>query len=335
MKKLERAKMKRFQNKILSWYKIHQRDLPWRNIPFDPVSGQRDPYKILVSEIMLQQTQVSRVIPKYEAWLNEFPTLNALAKAKTSDVLRLWSGLGYNRRAVYLQKAAKAILVYSQTCHSHERENPAKDSRHLTSLKFRRSGRGNDGEGEDNVMWPKTVDELKKLPGIGEYTARAIACFAFDQQIAVVDTNIRKVILTKFRQNHPELVEGSHPELKRDSSAPPQNDQELLTDKEIQKIAEQLLPNGKAYAWNQALMDYASVMLKKEKIPLKTQSKFKGSNRYYRGQIVKLLIQYKVSSISYFVEKFDKNEIFVEKIVKDLERDGLIVFENKSIRLNE
>lgn len=261
---MEQREATLFQKKILAWYAKHQRDLPWRR--------DRDPYHILVSEIMLQQTQVTRVLLKYEAWLKAFPTVEKLAVAKTADVLRLWSGLGYNRRALYLQKTAQAIV-----------------SKH-------------------NGVWPKTVDELKKLPGIGEYTARAIACFAFDQQIAVVDTNIRKVILTQFPH--------------------------FATEKNTQRLADQLLPKGKAYQWNQALMDYASSVLKQEKIPIPKQSKFLGSNRYYRGQTVKLLLEYQVVSISYLAKKLERDEVFIRSIIAGLIKDGLVIQKKDKISLS-
>jgi A/G-specific adenine glycosylase len=215
-----------FQRRILSWYRVNKRELPWRR--------DREAYHIFVSEIMLQQTQVARVISKYEAFLDAFPTICDLADAKPSAVLRLWSGLGYNRRAMYLQKAAQSICC------------------------------------DLRGVWPRTVEELKKLPGVGEYTARAIACLAFDQQIAVLDANVRRVILTQFQKSHY-------------TSYPPSM-------KELQGIADQLLPFGKAYEWNQALMDYSSVELVKEKIPVVRQSAFKGSRRYVRGSILKYLV---------------------------------------------
>ena len=154
MSPLMSSEVKKFQQKILDWYEKNKRDLPWRRT--------RDPYKIWISEIMLQQTQVSRVIPKYEAWLEKFPTVASLAKAKTADVLAMWSGLGYNRRALNLKKTAERVV------------------------------------NEFGGKFPRDEKLLRSLPGIGEYTAGALLCFAFDEQIAVVDTNIRKVILTQF-----------------------------------------------------------------------------------------------------------------------------------------
>jgi A/G-specific adenine glycosylase len=292
---MTKREIQAFQQEILSWYEKHQRDLPWRKT--------REPYRILVSEIMLQQTQVSRVIPKFEAWLQAFPDVPSLAKASTADFLRLWSGLGYNRRALYLQKAAQSLIESRSKNH----ESWGK-----------------------NIIWPKTVEELKKLPGIGEYTARAVACFAFDQQIAVVDTNIRKVILTKFC--HPEFISGSHTH-QRKMLNQVQHDKVIFTDKKIQNIADELLPPGQAYEWNQALMDYASAMLKQEKIPVAKQSKFKGSNRYYRGQTVKLLLEKKQVSLEELATELKITPLFLEKIIIGLVKDELVKYESRKISL--
>src|SRR6266513_4219730 len=135
---------------LLSWYKQEQRDLPWR--------ATNDPYAILVSEIMLQQTQVDRVLPKYEQFLTTFPTLADLAQASTADVISVWVPLGYNRRAVNLQSIARQVLA------------------------------------EYDGRIPDTIDGLLQLKGVGRYTAGAIACFAYRKQVAIVDTNIRRVL---------------------------------------------------------------------------------------------------------------------------------------------
>src|SRR5947209_4028069 len=120
-----------FQQHILTWYDTFKRDLPWR--------GDADPYHILVSEVMLQQTQVDRVIPKYLAFLERFPTLHSLADASTGDVIREWRGLGYNRRALNLKRAAEAAVR------------------------------------DHGGRLPASVEDLEKLPGIGKYTASAVA----------------------------------------------------------------------------------------------------------------------------------------------------------------
>ncbi len=141
--------------KILwKYHKAHRRDLPWRNT--------HDPYRILVSEMMLQQTQVSRVLIKYKEFLKAFPTLKALAKAPITDVLKLWKGLGYNRRAFFLKRIADEVAV-------------------VHAGKF-----------------PKQYTEMLKLPGIGQSTAGAISVFSFNQKIAFLETNIRAVYMYFF-----------------------------------------------------------------------------------------------------------------------------------------
>jgi A/G-specific adenine glycosylase len=148
------AEIKSFQKKISAYYKKHGRDLPWRNT--------RDPYRIFVSELMLQQTQALRVIPKYNAFFEKFGSVEKLASASTRDVLTIWQGLGYNRRALYLKRCAEMLV------HDYK-------------------GR-----------IPKNVDELLKLPGIGPYTARAIVVFSFDVPEVFIETNIRSVYLHEF-----------------------------------------------------------------------------------------------------------------------------------------
>jgi A/G-specific adenine glycosylase len=131
------------QNALLAWFAETERDLPWRRT--------RDPYAILVSEVMLQQTQASRVAPRYVAWLERWPSVEALAGASTAEVIRAWQGLGYNRRALNLQRAARHV-----------------------------AGNG----------WP---EDLTILPGVGRYTADAVACFALDRPVLPVDVNVRRV----------------------------------------------------------------------------------------------------------------------------------------------
>ena len=131
------------KERLLAWFQIHGRELPWRRT--------RDPYAILVSEVMLQQTQVDRVVPRYLEWLQRWPTVESLARTSAADVIRAWQGLGYNRRALNLHRAAKAVAA--------------------------------DG-------WP---DELTELPGVGRYTADAIACFAFGRDVLPRDTNVLRV----------------------------------------------------------------------------------------------------------------------------------------------
>ncbi len=151
--------MEDFQSIVLEYYRKHGRhDLPWRL----PGKNGFDPYKIMVSELMLQQTQVQRVIPKYEAFMQEFPDVDSLADAPQKDVLVAWSGLGYNRRALYLQRAALAI---------------------------KQDFGGN---------FPDDTKLLTTLPGVGKNTAGAIAAYAFNEPAAYIETNIRTVYLHHF-----------------------------------------------------------------------------------------------------------------------------------------
>ncbi len=131
------------REQLLAWYRTNRRDLPWRRT--------RDPYAILVSEVMLQQTQVERVVPRYQAWLERWPTIEAFAAAPVAEAIREWQGLGYNRRALNLHRAAARIAA--------------------------------DG-------WP---DDLTELPGVGRYTADAVARFALERDVLPVDTNVARV----------------------------------------------------------------------------------------------------------------------------------------------
>jgi A/G-specific adenine glycosylase len=180
---------------LLYWYRQHGRNLPWRHT--------RDPYAVLVSEVMLQQTQVDRVLPKWHAWLEQFPTILALASASRAEVIRAWSGLGYNLRAVRLHDIAKQAV---------ERFGGA---------------------------LPGTLPDLLALKGIGRYTAGAVACFAFEQPVAMVDTNVRRVLGRVFWGN-------------------PQVGAEQA--RAIQRLAEAVLPLDEPFAWNQALMDLGATL---------------------------------------------------------------------------
>lgn len=145
-----RVEKSAFRNKLLAWYDLHARDLPWRR--------SRDPYRVWVSEIMLQQTRVAAVIEHYHEFLRRFPTVQKLAAAREASVLAAWSGLGYYRRARMLHAAAKAIT------------------------------REHDGK------FPETAKQWRTLPGVGRYTAAAIASICFGEAVAVVDGNVERVL---------------------------------------------------------------------------------------------------------------------------------------------
>ncbi len=185
-----------FQYELLRWYLQHGRDLPWRHT--------RDPYRILISEIMLHQTQVNRVIPKYNEWLAVYPTFEALAAAPLEDVTKLWRPLGYNFRPIRLHQIARYVVS------------------------------------KRNGKLPNTVAELVSLPGIGRYTAGAILSFAFRQDTPIVDTNVRRLIQRFFGV--------------RDSP------QYGTAEKEVWNLAKMLIPYGKAFIFNQALIDFGALI---------------------------------------------------------------------------
>lgn len=186
----------KFQNLLLSWYVQEKRDLPWRKT--------KDPYKILVSEIMLQQTQVDTVIPYYERWIERFPDFQTLATAKETDVLKFWQGLGYYRRAKMLHRNAQVI------CKEYHAELP-----------------------QD----PKT---LLTLPGIGRYTAGALASIAFEKKAPLLDGNVIRILTRLF--------------------AIAENVSDKKTIERLWKIAENLLPDKKIGDFNQALMELGATI---------------------------------------------------------------------------
>jgi A/G-specific adenine glycosylase len=282
---------------LLAWWHANRRDLPWRQT--------RDPYRILVSEVMLQQTQVDRVIPYFSHWLEAFPTVHDLAAAPTADVIRLWAGLGYNRRAVNLQRTAQAVV-------------------------------------ERGGTFPESVDELLELPGVGPYTAGAIACFAFEQDVPFIDTNMRRVLHRVF--------------FGVDVPGPTASDREVLA------IASVAIPPGDGWNWNQGLMEFGALHCTARKplcviCPLqvecsawpdiqsaiaehakpgrrKEQVPFKQSNRYFRGRVVDTLRDRDHAHAGVAIEDLgpmvredfaDDHVPWLFELAQGLERDGLAV----------
>ena len=303
---------------IFSWWRQHGRVLPWRQkktsnsstvreaafTEYFATSTRRDPYSVVVAELMLQQTQVDRVLPKYEAWMRRWPTPADLASATLAEVLIFWQGLGYNRRARFLWLLAKEI---------------------------ERSG-----------SWPTTEKELRLLPGIGQYTARAVQSFAQGQHVGVVDTNIRRVLSRVF---------GEH--------------------KDYFALSDQVLPTGKADPWNQAIMDFGALIctaknpkcgecplqkmcqanltaqqkgfttyaafLAQQKSPPKKTMKFRDTNRYFRGRIMDELRQAALTKkklaaiMSQQYGLLDENRL--GKLLTDLETEGLIHMQNNTFKI--
>ncbi|OGZ97136.1 MAG: hypothetical protein A3I44_05130 [Candidatus Sungbacteria bacterium RIFCSPLOWO2_02_FULL_51_17] len=231
---MKRPSVKTFQELILSWHQKHGRhELPWRR-PADI----RDPYRVLVSEVMLQQTQVDRVIPKYKSFLKKFPTPKALAGASTRALLTEWKGLGYNRRALFLRRSAEKIT------------------------------------GELHGVFPSDEAGLHALPGVGEYTARAVSVFCFNRPMVFIETNIRRVFIHFFF-----------------------HDRARVTDTEIIPLIQKTLWKKDPRLWYGALMDYGATAVKGIPNPNRRsagyarQSKFEGSTRYARAKVLALFLR--------------------------------------------
>jgi A/G-specific adenine glycosylase len=251
---------------LLAWYASNGRDLPWRR--------STDPYPVLVSEVMLQQTQVSRAIDRFERFIARWPTVEALAAAANDQVLGEWSGLGYNSRALRLRDTARMVTANG---------------------------------------WPETIGGLTDLPGVGPYTAAAIASISFDTQVPAVDTNLRRVI-SRWRG-------------------------EPLAGTALQQAADEELGTP-AGDWNQALMDLASQLCttrnpRCEECPVSTwcidpsiydpptrQPTFAGSNRQLRGALVKAHLSgedLKAAGLS-----LGRSVEETETVIRDLTNEGLV-----------
>ena len=277
-------RLKKIHKAVLCWYTRHGRDLPWRKT--------RKPYRILLSEVMLQQTQVSRVLAKYPLFLKRFPNFKSLSATRTDTVIRAWRGMGYNNRSVRLQILAKQVTK------------------------------------ECAGKLPQSLPELERLPGIGPYTAHALACFAFGQNVPVVDTNIRRVLQRLFPSKSDEW-----------------------------KTAQRVLPKRNAYDWNQALMDLGATVclprnprcnicpvvtdcpssfrqFKRTFTPKREPSRNGIPNRIYRGRIVELLRMSRRPLRATHVgeqimSRFARKDIrWLKDILNGLERDGLLRLKN-------
>ncbi len=288
------AHLSKVQAAVLDWYARHRRDLPWRK--------SRDPYAILVSEVMLQQTQVERVVPKYQEFMARFPDVHALAASGSGDVIRAWAPLGYNGRAIRLWRTARRVVA------------------------------------ERGGNLPEDQAALRSFEGIGEYTAAAVACFAFGQNAAVADTNVRRVLGRVFRG-------GGH-----------------LSPRDATALAWETLPEDKAPDWYQALMDLGAMVCDSRR-PLcqecpahswclaagragavaeepavyrtgkrKGGAPFKGSSRYYRGRALdqlRLLAEGDSMPLRALGEAIrpgfmDDGSSWIEGLIAGLGRDGLV-----------
>jgi A/G-specific adenine glycosylase len=281
-----------FRHAVYAYYQAHGRhDLPWR-LP-EP-DGSFDPYKILVSEIMLQQTQVPRVIPKYAAFLARFPTVQALAAASLGDVLIAWQGLGYNRRAKFLWQAAQAAVR------------------------------------EYGGALPCSVSELERLPGIGANTAGAIVAYAFDEPAVFIETNIRTVFIHHFFHDQTDVSDRAILALVQKTlpgAAGKEQERFREAEGEFTSPAPSIKTAGLSRDWYWALMDYGANLkltvgnLSRASKVYAKQSRFAGSLRQLRGRALRLLAAGPMDARRLISELADPR---AEMVLRQLEAEGLV-----------
>lgn len=261
-----------FIQQVTEFYTSNGRhNLPWRK--------NLDPYGIFVSEIMLQQTQVERVVGKFEVFMGALPSWTALHGASTSQVLSLWQGLGYNRRAIWLQEAAHKVVT----------------------------------EFAGNL--PQNYNELQTLKGIGANTAGSVMAFAFNKPVVFIETNIRRVYIHHFF-----------------------NDQERVADQDILQIVDATLDQANPRQWYWALMDYGSYLAKTVPNPNRQskhyakQSKFEGSLRQIRGQVVRELTKGPQTTKQLQNKIPDKR---LQQVLHDLKQERLITQDGQHYMIRE
>ncbi|MDO8425836.1 MAG: A/G-specific adenine glycosylase [bacterium] len=283
------------QRALMRWYQKHGRHhLPWRH--------EISPYRVLVSEMMLQQTQVDRVIPYFETWMRRWPTIEVFARARRGSVLRMWAGLGYNRRAVHLHGAAQRIV----------REGWFHDVDMRRGVLEGRAG------SQDAIAL--LAGALQRLPGIGSYTAHAVLTFAWNLPAPCVDVNVRRVLA---------YVIYRRPAIMR------------LPLADVERLAARVIPRGKGCAWNSALMDYGALVFRASDVPQRsrpkpTQGTFINSTRFWRGRIVAVLrgdssmparrshIQWTVRALQQALTRYGTPPDVTPLLIA-LTRDGVIV----------
>ena len=270
---------------ILAWYDREHRAFPWR--------GTRDPYAVLVSEVMLQQTQAARVGVAFPRFLARFPSAKALAAASEAEVLAAWAGMGYNRRALALRRAAAIVAAKG---------------------------------------WPSSVAALETLPGVGPYTARAVASLAFSEPVGVVDTNVRRWLVRRF---------GLSPAARTP---------------DLQVLADGLATagrDGRTDAWTHASMEFGAAVCATrrprcgscpiaaacpsrgaaEAVPVTRQPAFPGSDRQARGALVRALTEAAGHAITLARARRLVGPDRLPRLAAGLERDGLVHRSGRFLRL--
>lgn len=263
----------RFQRTVWDFYRANRRPMPWRAEP--------TPYYVLVSELMLQQTQVARVLAKFPPFIRRFPDIARLAAAPLSEVLAAWSGLGYNRRAKFLHGAAQMIMK------------------------------------DFNGQVPHTQTDLLRLPGVGANTAGAILAYAYNEPTVFIETNIRTVYIHHFFNDSADAV----------------------ADDQLRHVIAATLPPENPREWYWALMDYgthlkATVGGQLHRVKqYRPQSKFEGSRRQVRGQVLKVLLASQKASLAELAAHIPDDRLLA--VCDELISEGLITAKAGLLRLTD
>lgn len=288
-----------FHSRILRWYSLYGRSLPWRRTT--------DPYRILLSEMMAQQTQVYRVAEFYKRWLKQFPSFTALSKAPAADVLRAWSGLGYNSRALRFHQLSKIV---TNQFHSRLPDNPV---------------------------------QLQELPGIGRYTAHAVCCFAFGACVPVVDVNIRRILTrwTRSITSTEEVLTENDAWKTAETFLPGKHyfqwNQALMDFGALICSTRQPKCNECPVS-KQCISAFSPVFLQKSTKVKKKEPSWKGiPRRLYRGKVLKLLHHHSFSGEEIAVQLWNHPTVrdiaWIASVLKSMERDGLLTARGNSFRI--
>ncbi|MFP4509067.1 MAG: A/G-specific adenine glycosylase [Spirochaetaceae bacterium] len=295
-----------FVEAIRSYYESHgRRDMPWRQT--------HEPYHILVSEIMLQQTQVSRVIPRFHEFLTLFPDVYALASAPLRDVIASWSGLGYNRRARFLHETARRVVD------------------------------------EYRGRIPEDVGVLRTFPGIGVNTAGSISCFAYNTPVVFIETNIRRSMIYHFFSENDRSAEAEPGLWPRDLVAEdpgkiwfqPRTPIGRVDDKSLLPLVEATLDYKDPRTWYYALMDYGNALVRYMPNPNRAsrqyvrQSRFEGSRRQVRGRVVRILSEVQSASVEVLSDGTGVESEQLRSVLEDLKREGLVTVTDSAWRISD
>ena len=284
-----RARIQDFRDKVWDYYRENGRDLEWRHEP--------TPYQVVVSELMLQQTQVVRVAERYPRWMKRFPSFEQLAKASIAEVLEEWQGMGYNRRGLFLHRIAQAVMS------------------------------------ENGGILPSDPAELVKLPGIGINTAGSIAAFAYNLPVVFIETNIRRVFIHEFFGEQTLSSRAQPRDLRGDFSSTVEMT-EKVSDTQLMPLIAEAIDHEHPREWYYALMDYGSYLAKTVVNPNRrskhhtTQSKFEGSKRQIRGEVLRQLM-------AGSRQTFEIDDARLEVVLADMLKEGFIVQNGETYALAE